>query len=92
MIAKAKQTRTLKVGVHKVDIAMWAITKHGWEYYLEEPATDGIAFGYVMGLENDWGSVDLAELKPHLTCVATGADLMDVAPPMSVHSNMEWED
>ena len=92
MIATAKKTRTLVSGGSKTDIALWVITKHNWEYYLEEPDENGQAFGYVMGAENEWGYVDLKELEPFITYVATGKELMTVAPPMSDYTNMEWED
>jgi hypothetical protein len=91
MIATAKKTRTLVSGDSKVEIAMWVITKHGWEYYLEEPK-DGIAFGYVMGVEGEWGTVNIEELKLFQAVKATGKDLMNISPPLSDHTNMEWED
>ena len=34
------------------------ILKNFWEYYVEEPDENGITFGFVMGFENEWGSVD----------------------------------
>ena len=32
------------------------ILRNFWEYYLGETDKDGVAFGFVMGNENEWGS------------------------------------
>jgi hypothetical protein len=91
MIAKKDmKTRTLRCGSNEVEIAFWGITAHGWEYYLEEPNKYGIAFGYVMGVENEWGSVEMKEILPHMYMTATGVDLMDLFPPISDYDRMEW--
>ena len=64
------------------------ILRNFWEYYLEEPDENGVAFGYVMGVENEWGSVSMEELKPYVISTAKGADLDEIMPPQGYH----WED
>ena len=63
------------------------ILRNGWEYYLEEADSYGLAFGYVMGFANEWGMVDMAELKPHITSIARGKELEYIMPPEGYH----WE-
>jgi len=62
------------------------ILKNYWEYYLGETDKDGVAFGYVMGLESEWGSVYLPEIKPYIMTKTT--NLEDVMPPVGY----VWED
>lgn len=62
------------------------ILRNWWEYYLEEPDEDGIAFGYVMGVENEWGSVYLPEIKPYIISQTTNMD--EVMPP----DGFKWKD
>jgi hypothetical protein len=74
-------------------VAQHIILKNFWEYYLEEADEDGIAFGYVMGFENEWGSVDLNEIKPYVISIArndgtTTDSLADVMAP----AGYQWED
>ena len=74
-------------------VAQHIILRNGWEYYLEEEDSYKLAFGYVMGFVNEWGMVDLAELKPHIVSIArndgtTTDSLADVLPPFGY----EWED
>ena len=74
-------------------VAQHIILKNFWEYYLEEADKDGFAFGYVMGFEREWGSVDLNEIKPHIISIArrdgtTTDTLDDVMPPQGYY----WED
>ena len=67
------------------------ILKNFWEYYLEQADENGIAFGYVMGFENEWGSVDLNEIKPYVLSVAgygSTDSLNDIMPPEGYY----WED
>jgi len=64
------------------------ILKNGWEYYLEEADSHGIAFGYVMGFANEWGCVSMDEIKPHIASIARGKELEYVMPPFGYH----WED
>ena len=64
------------------------ILKNFWEYYLEEADENGIAFGYVMGFANEWGSVDMAEIKPHIASIARGDELNYIMAPF----NYYWED
>ena len=74
-------------------VALHVILRNFWEYYLEEPDENGVAFGYVMGVENEWGSVSMDEIKPHIISIArndgtTTDSLADVMPPQGYH----WED
>ena len=64
------------------------ILRNGWEYYLEEEDKDGVAFGYVMGFANEWGSVSMDEIDMHIASRATGATLNEIMPPEGYY----WED
>jgi hypothetical protein len=64
------------------------ILKNFWEYYLEKPDANGIAFGYVMGFANEWGNVSMEEIQPHVVSRAQGAKLAEVMPPEGYY----WED
>ena len=64
------------------------ILKNFWEYYLGETDEDGVAFGYVMGFENEWGSVYMPEIEAHILSIARGKELEDVMPPF----NYKWEE
>ena len=72
----------------RFSVAQHVILRNGWEYYLEEADSDGIAFGYVMGFANEWGSVSMDEVKPYTVSRVTGATLDEVLPPQGYH----WED
>ena len=69
-------------------VAQHIILRNFWEYYLSEPDDNGIAFGYVMGFENEWGDVDMNEIKPYSISRVSGAALQDVMPPADYY----WED
>lgn len=69
-------------------VAQHIILRNGWEYYLEEEDSYGQAFGYVMGFVNEWGMVDMAELKPYIASKATGTALDEIMPPEGYY----WED
>jgi len=64
------------------------ILRNMWEYYLGEPDANGIAFGYVMGFENEWGDVSMDEIKPYVISTAKGTDLDEIMPPEGYH----WEE
>ena len=64
------------------------ILKNFWEYYLGETDKDGVAFGYVMGIENEWGSVYLPEIKPYIISKTSGAGLDEIMAPAGYY----WED
>jgi len=64
------------------------ILRNFWEYYLEEPNEDGITFGFVMGNENEWGSVDMNEIKPYIISRVAGEGLQEVMAP----AGYVWED
>jgi hypothetical protein len=67
------------------------ILKNFWEYYLEEADANGVAFGYVMGFENEWGSVDMAEIKPYIVSIARGKELNHIMPPEGYYWENEKE-
>ena len=69
-------------------VAQHIILRNGWEYYLEEEDSYGQAFGYLMGFVNEWGMVDMAELKPYIASKATGTALDEIMPPEGYY----WED
>ena len=69
-------------------VAQHIILNNFWEYYLEEANDDGIAFGFVMGFENEWGSVDMNEIKPYIMSKVTGSQLDEVMAP----AGYQWED
>ena len=64
------------------------ILRNGWEYYLEEADGDGYTFGYVMGFENEWGSVSMDEIKPYIVSCVKGSILNEIMPPEGYY----WED
>jgi hypothetical protein len=64
------------------------ILKNFWEYYLGETDENGIAFGYVMGIESEWGDVYLPEIKPYIIGEARANDLWHIMPP----EGYRWED
>jgi hypothetical protein len=72
----------------RFEVAQHIILKNFWEYYLEEADSNGIAFGYVMGFENEWGSVSMDEIKPYIITKASGAGLDEIMPPAGYY----WED
>ena len=64
------------------------ILRNFWEYYLGETDKDGVAFGFVMGFENEWGSVYLPEIEPHILTKVNGAELDEIMAPVGYY----WED
>ena len=64
------------------------ILRNFWEYYLEKADKHGVAYGYVMGFENEWGNVSMDEIKPYIISTAKGTALDEVMPPEGYH----WED
>jgi len=69
-------------------VGLHIILRNMWEYYLEEPDENGIAFGYVMGFANEWGNVDMKEIEPYIISRATGTALDEIMPP----EGYCWED
>jgi len=69
-------------------VSQHIITRNFWEYYLEEVDENGHAFGYVMGIENEWGMVDMAEIKPYIVSKTSGAGLNEIMAPAGYY----WED
>jgi len=67
------------------------ILRNMWEYYLGEPDKNGIAFGYVMGFENEWGDVSMDEIKPYIISIARGKELDYIMPPFEYYWENEKE-
>jgi hypothetical protein len=72
-------------------VAQHIILRNFWEYYLEETGKDGIAFGYVMGIEKEWGSVSMDEIKPYIVSIARGKELNYIMPPEGYYWENEKE-
>ena len=78
--------RTLPIG--KFTVHQHIILKNFWEYYLGETDKDGVAFGFVMGFENEWGSVYMPEIHPYIMSRCGGNMLNEIMPPEGYY----WED
>lgn len=76
------------VHASKFEVAKHIILRNMWEYYIEEPDQNGVAFGYVMGDFNEWGCVDLNEIKPYILSECAGSDLDEIMAP----DGYAWED
>lgn len=72
----------------KLKVEKHVILVNGWEYYLEKADADGIAFGFVMGFENELGSVYLPEIAPYALSVCEGENLSEIFPA----SGWKWVD
>jgi hypothetical protein len=72
-------------------VAQHVILKNFWEYYLEEADENGIAFGYIMGIESEWGSVSMDEIKPYIISIARGKELDYIMPPEGYYWENEKE-
>jgi hypothetical protein len=85
-----KKTKTRNIiredGGKPFEVHAHIILKNFWEYYLGKPDKNGIAYGYVMGFENEWGDVSLEEIKPYI--ITATRELGDVMPP----AGYRWED
>ena len=64
----------------ELEVTRHIMTKNMWEYYLEEPDENGIAFGVVMGFDTELGYVDMEEIAPY---VISSTDNMDELMPAS---------
>ena len=64
----------------EVEVTRHIMTINMWEYYLEEPDENGIAFGVVMGFDTELGYVDMEEIAPY---VISSTDNMDELMPAS---------
>ena len=78
----------LALGEEPFAVTQHLILRNGWEYYLEEADSYGLSYGYVMGFANEWGMVDMAEVKPYIVSKATGETLNEIMPPEGYY----WED
>ena len=70
----------------KLKVAQMHVISNGWEYFLEKPNKDGVAFGLVCGFEDELGDVYIPEIKPHIVSSAK-ADMSDALPA----PNWTWE-
>ena len=64
----------------EVEVTRHIMTKNMWEYYLEEPDENGIAFGVVMGFDTELGYVDMEEIAPY---IISSTENMDEIMPAS---------
>ena len=83
MITKEKmKTRTMKSLQYnsELKVAMRIVLRNMWEYYLEEPDENGIAFGLVLGLEDELGEVPLDEIREYAISIAEGDTLKEIMP------------
>jgi len=71
----------------KINVHEHIITKNLWEFYLEKPDADGVAFGYVMGLENELGYVPISELEPFIISRMELNDSSELMPA----AGYKWE-
>lgn len=71
----------------KLKVEFVAVLCHGWEYFLEKPNKDGVAFGLVCGFEDELGSVYLPEIEPYIVSKAS-EDCSDAFPAPGWH----WAD
>jgi len=71
----------------KIKVESVHVLVNGWEYFLEKPNKDGVAFGLVCGFEDELGSVYLPEIKPHILSSAN-LDCTDAIPA----PGWEWAD
>ena len=72
----------------RFEVYQHIILRNGWEYYLEQENSHGIAFGYVMGFENEWGDVSMDEIKPYIMSIVRGDELNYIMAPFEYY----WED
>lgn len=70
----------------KLKVEQHIILRNGWEYYLEKADSDGVAFGFVMGFENELGYVYVPEILPH--AISRTNDLSELFPA----SGWKWVD
>ena len=83
MITKEKmKTRAMKSSDYNAElkVAMHLVLRNMWEYYLEEPDENGIAFGLVLGLEDELGEVSLDEIREYAISIAKGDTLKEIMP------------
>jgi hypothetical protein len=85
--ACATPRKLILFGSKRFSVHQHIILKNYWEYYLGKVDKYGVAYGFVMGLENEWGSVSMAEIKPYIMSIARGKELNQVMPP----TGYSWE-
>jgi hypothetical protein len=71
----------------KLNVDRVLVLTNGWEYFLEKPAKNGIAFGLVCGFEDELGSVYLPEIAPYIISEAIG-NMNNALPAIG----WEWKD
>ena len=87
---KTMKTRNIKHsdGKGNVTVSRHIILRNSGEY-VEEPDQNGITFGFVMGFENEWGSVDYNEIKPYIISEAKGTALDKQWLPLTMYGDEE---
>ena len=89
--------RKMSDGSQTVRVKRYILLKNFWEYYIIEDEDDGvettlpehptrkddnpIQFAYVMGDFDEFGSVDLNEMKPYIIGDTVHIRSEDIAPP-----------
>tara|TARA_Y100001951_G_scaffold99093_1_gene100656 strand:- start:496 stop:768 length:273 start_codon:yes stop_codon:yes gene_type:complete len=64
-------------------IHAWYILVNGWEYYQTEPTDEeNIAYGFVHGFEDEWGSFSTDEMGEYIMAHAKGDELNEIRPPI----------
>ena len=69
------------------DVYEHIITRNLWEFYVGKPDSNGIAFAFVMGFENEFGDVPLSEILPHSISRVKVEDDTELAPAVG----FKWE-
>jgi hypothetical protein len=79
--------RTMRNDAGIYPVYRWIMLTNGWEFYQTEPEDcHNVAYGYVLGLEDEWGSVSLDEYAPHVMISCSGNQLAEIDPP----PGFEW--
>jgi hypothetical protein len=62
----------------------WGVSlQNGWEWYAFEPIKNDIAYGFVHGFEDEWGSFSLKELKEYKVFFTQNpVKLNEIDPPV----------
>lgn len=75
--------RVMKRDGAEVTVMEHIIIRNFWEYYVlkrgRPSSKNKIRFCYVVGVESEFGDVNLAEVEPHI--ISRTSDLSEVMPP-----------
>lgn len=58
-----------------IDVHRYYMTKNFWEFFLEKPDENGMAFGLVMGNETELGYTNVNEIKSSIVLVGEADEL-----------------